>query len=435
MPETLRIALAQINPHAGDIAANLACLRAARAAAAGQGAALVLAPELALTGLAGDWLRSPDFLAASDAALAALAAETADGGPALLLGAPWREGGRLFNAAHLLDAGRIQSRSLRHAAGTDGFAAGPSPGPLGFRGWRLGVTVGADWRDADVAETLAETGAELLVALAAEPFIPGTTQARRDLALQRVVETGLGLVWLNPIGGQDEWVFEGSSFVLNPDHRLAALLPAFYPAVTITEWQRHDGSLACQPLPLEPDPEPDAALSRALHLALRDAWVKGGYGSVAHAEDASAQSTLLWLLCNDARLTIPEDPSRPVLWLPAVDRAGMLLGEGAGQAGFALLRDLGTWEIEGLVHWEGLLAEARRDPDCPGRDGLVEALIDRAEALDALAARGHDPAALRQLWARLQAAEPARRQSPPGLRLGRRDLRLPLGPGFRGVDA
>ncbi|MGH7212258.1 MAG: nitrilase-related carbon-nitrogen hydrolase, partial [Acetobacteraceae bacterium] len=145
--ETLRIALAQINLHLGQIEANVARILAARAEAARLDADLVITPELSVSGYPPeDLIRKPAFVADCEAAVAALAAETADGGPALVVGGPWRDGGRLHNALFLLDGGRIAARRAKHELPNYGvfdekrvFDPGPAPGPVPFRGFRLGL--------------------------------------------------------------------------------------------------------------------------------------------------------------------------------------------------------------------------------------------------------------------------------------------------------
>ena len=171
------ITLAQLNPAVGDIEGNAAKARAARARAATDGAALVVFPELFIAGYPPeDLVRKPAFQAACRAAIETLARETADGGPALLIGTPWVEEGKLYNACALLDGGRIAA--IRYKANLPNygvfdekrlFARGPAAGPVTIRGVRVGVPICEDiWLEEsedyeNVVETLAETGAEILV--------------------------------------------------------------------------------------------------------------------------------------------------------------------------------------------------------------------------------------------------------------------------------
>lgn len=243
MTDRLSIALAQINPTAGNLPANTARIRAARAEAAARGADLVVFPALSLSGAPlFDLLRQPFVWDAVERAVRDLAADTVDGGPALLVGAPWRDGDRCHNAALLLDGGRIAAVRFQAESmpvdGDDRFDSGPMPGPINVRGVRIGVPLGADLATADVVETLAESGAELLVAPIADAFAVGSHESRVQQAVRRVVDGGLPLLAVNLVGGQDERVFEGGSFALATGGRLVAQAPLFAEHLLLTRWDR-----------------------------------------------------------------------------------------------------------------------------------------------------------------------------------------------------
>jgi len=178
MTDNLSIALAQLNPTVGDIAGNIAKLRAARAEAAKTGADLMVAPELAVSGYPPeDLVLKPAFQDAIEAAVRELAKETADGGPAMIVGTPWRGHGKLFNAALLLEGGEISRTRFKHDLPNYGvfdekrvFASGPPPGPIVFKGVRLGLMICEDMWYSEVSETLAESGAEILVIPNGSPF-------------------------------------------------------------------------------------------------------------------------------------------------------------------------------------------------------------------------------------------------------------------------
>jgi NAD+ synthase len=150
------------------------------------------------------------------------------------------------------------------------FDAGPEPGPVVFRGARLGLMICEDWWFPSVCETLTETGAEMLLSINGSPFEADKSGKRVQLAVARVVETGLAFVFLNQVCGQDELVFDGASFVLNPDRSLACVLPSFAETVTVTEWQRRDGKLVCTPQALAPEPCAEEKIYRGLCLGLAD---------------------------------------------------------------------------------------------------------------------------------------------------------------------
>ncbi len=239
MSNSLRIALAQLNPTVGAVDANLQGARKARAEAKKNSADLLLFPELYISGYPPeDLVLKPSFVAACMEAVHALAKETSDGGPAVLIGTPWREREAVYNAVVLLDGGQVQTQRYKHDLPNYGvfdekrvFSAGPAPGPINFRGVRLGVPICEDIWAEDVCETLVETGAELLLVPNGSPFEKNKDDLRLNIAVARVTETGLPLAYLNQVGGQDELIFDGASFALNADRSLALQMPAFEEAL------------------------------------------------------------------------------------------------------------------------------------------------------------------------------------------------------------
>lgn len=249
---SFRLALAQTSPLPGDVAGNADRVRAARGQAAAAGTDLVLFPDGILGGgAAAGLVHRPAFLDACRRACEELARETADGGPALLVGLPWVEGGALHDAQALLDGGVIQAVRFKVRTGGTGegaFRPGPLPGPVPFRGLlRLGLVPGADLADEEVSECLAETGAELLLACDASVYRRGGTDGRLNRAVGRVVETGLPLVWVNAVGGSEAGVLDGASFALAADRSLTHQLPAFREALVVTQWRRQAGVWTAEP--------------------------------------------------------------------------------------------------------------------------------------------------------------------------------------------
>jgi NAD+ synthase len=308
MSDTLKIALAQLNPHLGQVVHNLALLRRTRAEAARVGADLVVTSEMSIAGYpTEDLVRKPAFVAACEAAIAELAQDTADGGPGMIVGGPWAEDDRVYNAAWLLDGGRIVTRRAKHELPNYGvfddkrvFDAGPVPGPMAFRGFRLGVMVCEDWWFPAVCETLAESGAEILVSINGSPYEIGKNDKRIALAVQRVVETGLPFVFCAQVCGQDELVFEGASFVLNADRSLAVQLPHFEEAVTLSEWRRQQGGLVCARQPLAPEPERLESIYRCMMLGLGDYVRKNGFPGVILGLSGGIDSALSAAVAVDA---------------------------------------------------------------------------------------------------------------------------------------
>lgn len=308
VPDRFTIAIAQLNPTVGDIPGNAAKARNARAHAAAAGADLVLLSELFICGYPPeDLVLKPALQAACRAAVEDLARETADGGPAMLIGTPWVEGSKLYNTAALLDGGRVASLRFKVDLPNYGvfdekrvFSPGPLPGPMNVRGARIGVPICEDIWGPEPVECIAETGGEIILVPNGSPYRRGVIDERLNVAVARVKEAGLPLVYANQVGGQDELVFEGASFVLNTDLTFAAQLPAFREdcaAVTFIRtaagWRAETGLIAR----LETGDEADYA---ACVLGLRDYVDKNRFPGVVLGLSGGIDSALCAAMAVDA---------------------------------------------------------------------------------------------------------------------------------------
>jgi NAD+ synthase len=305
MTDHLKIALAQLNPVLGDITGNLAKARAA--AAKVPDADLVLFSELFICGYPPeDLVLRHSFVAACKAAVEELAKDTASG-PAILMGLPWREGAQLHNAMALLNKGRIETLRFKYDLPNYGvfdekrvFQPGPAPGPISFKGVRIGVPICEDvWTD-EVCETLAETGAEILLSPNGSPFERNKDDVRLNLIVARVTESGLPLAYLNQVGGQDELVFDGASFVLNADRTLALQMPMFEEAIAMTDWRRVDDGWRMDKGEVVRLPENEEETWQACVLGLRDYVNKNRFPGVVLGLSGGIDSAVVAAMAVDA---------------------------------------------------------------------------------------------------------------------------------------
>jgi len=308
MTDHLKIALVQANPTVGDVAGNAELVRKARAAAAAAGADLVLFSELFLVGYPPeDLVQKPSFQEAVTRTMQALATETNDGGPAILIGAPWREGDALHNAMLLCDGGQIAAIRYKHDLPNYGvfdekrvFSSGPLPGPVNFRGVRLGIPICEDIWQGDVVECLAETGAEILLVPNGSPYEVDKVDARMNRVVARVTESRLPLVYVNQYGGQDELVFDGGSFVLNSDCTLAVQMPYWREGLVITHWSRQAAGWRCAPGEGAAPPDAMEAIYQAMMLGLRDYVNKNRFPGVLLGLSGGIDSALSATVAVDA---------------------------------------------------------------------------------------------------------------------------------------
>ena len=304
---SVSVALAQLNPHLGDVSANCQKLLQMRERAAAKGADIILTPEMFLAGYpADDLVLRADFMDRIEAAISRLAKATADGGPAIIVGAPCRDKDVLYNSAFILDGGKIVARRDKVNLPNYGvfddkrhFTPGQLQGPVLLRGMRLGIAVCEDIWFPDLCEMLGETGAEIILSLNASPFENAKADMRMMHAVSRMTETGLPFVYVNMVGGQDELVFDGSSFALNLGGKIASQMPSFSEGLSLLEVRSQSGTChltgqISRPAAAEED------VWRALTLGVRDYVEKNGFPGVILGLSGGVDSAIVAVLAVDA---------------------------------------------------------------------------------------------------------------------------------------
>ena len=302
----LTIALAQLNPTVGDITGNLAKIRAARERAAAAHADLLVLSELAIVGYPPeDLVLRPSVVEACRDAVEQLVHDSRDG-PALVATTPWKQGAEIYNAAVVIDKGKTTIRfksNLPNYGVFDEkrvFAPGPLPEPVDFRGVKLGVPICEDIWTPSVTAHLARAGAELFIVPNGSPFEAGKFSTRLELAKSRARETHLPLAYVNQVGGQDELVFDGRSFVVNRDGELAVSVEGWNDCVTMTAWTRSGEGWSCSPGTITPLGEQIEDVYSALVLGLRDYVAKNGFPGIVLGLSGGVDSALSAAVAVDA---------------------------------------------------------------------------------------------------------------------------------------
>ena len=304
----LAIALAQLNAHVGHVSDNLNAFQQARERSAFLGADIIVSPEMFLSGYpCDDLVLRDDFMISVERAIDDLISLSADGGPAMIIGAPYREAGKIYNSAFVIDKGALLARRDKVALPNYGvfddkrhFTPGDLKGPVNIRDMKVGLAICEDIWWPEVCETQAESGAEIIVSLNASPFDEGKQDGRMSHVIARITETNLPFIYVNMVGGQDELVFDGGSFAVNVKGALAAQLPLMNEAVSLVHCQStldHQIHLTGQISP------PETGLSliyRALMLGIRDYVTKNGFPGVALGLSGGIDSALVAILAVDA---------------------------------------------------------------------------------------------------------------------------------------
>lgn len=307
MTKPVLIALAQMNAHLGKVNANVSRLAEARAKSALQGAEIIVTPEMFLSGYpCDDLVLRNDFMADVAAGIDQLTELTSDGGPAIVVGAPAAIDGAIYNSVFVLDGGKQLARfdkvNLPNYGVFDdkrNFTAGQMPGPAMLRGLKIGFPICEDIWEPNVAECLEESGADLIIAINASPFDISKPERRMSTIVTRTVETGLPVAYVNMVGGQDELVYDGSSFAINAGGKLACHLPSFSESIVVISAQKTAGMVTLTGQITPPDSDL-TALYRGLCLGLRDYVHKNGFPGVLLGLSGGIDSALVAALAVDA---------------------------------------------------------------------------------------------------------------------------------------
>ena len=305
--DRFRLTMAQLNPTVGALAENAAKAREAWGAAKAAGADMVALPEMFLAGYqAQDLVMKPAFLADCARHLERLAADCADG-PALGIGLPVAEGAERLNVYCILKGGKVIARIAKHHLPNFNvfdekrlFDPGKIHGPYAVGPARIGTPICEDAWHPDVAETLAETGAEILIVPNGSPYFRGKRDIRLGHMVARVVETGLPLVYVNMVGGQDDQMFDGASFVLNPHGKLAVQLPVMEEAIAHVDFARGPGGWEAAPGEMAHYPDAWEQDYRVMVETLRDYMRKSGFSKVLLGLSGGIDSALVAAIAADA---------------------------------------------------------------------------------------------------------------------------------------
>jgi NAD+ synthase len=304
----LKIAFAQMNQRVGDLEGNAAAMLEMRRRAAAEGAELLLCPELQLVGYPPeDLVLKPEFVRRVHEATDRLVEATIDPGPAILIGTIAEENGQNFNVMLLADGGRVLARTVKRELPNYGtfdekriFTPGPMPEPIIFKGVKIGVPICEDIWQENVCGHLADAGAEMLLVPNGSPYELDKDDIRYRLVRSRALQTGLPIAYLNRVGGQDELVFDGSSFVIHPDGERVVQLCDWNEALLLTNWERTPDGWRCttrETHELDAFPED---VYQAMIVGLRDYVTRNGFPGVILGLSGGIDSALSAAVAVDA---------------------------------------------------------------------------------------------------------------------------------------
>ena len=307
MATNLKIALAQLNPLVGDVIGNVDKLISVRSSL-DDSTDILVAPELYISGYPiDDLVLREDFLDLVDKGLENLAKATKDCKSSIIVGAPRKETNTIKNSVFVIENGEISTFRDKYELPNSGvfdeqriFTPGNLSGPVNIKGVRIGIPICEDIWTPEVVECITETGGEIILVPNGSPFEAGKTDMRVHHAVARVVESKRPLVYLNQIGGQDELVFDGASFIMNADRTISWQLPAWQENLAITHWKRRGDGWICEQgntCNLETGLE---ATYQAMTLGLRDYVNKNGFPGVILGMSGGIDSALSAAVAVDA---------------------------------------------------------------------------------------------------------------------------------------
>ena len=307
MTNRFRLTIGQLNPTVGDLPGNAAKAREAWEEARTAGADMLALPEMFITGYqTQDLVLKPAFTRQAEDAIRELGA-ACTGGPAIGIGGPWADRDRLYNAWWVFKDGELVARVLKHRLPHKQlfdelrlFDSGPISGPYAVAGARIGSPICEDGWSPDVAETLAETGAEILVVPNGSPYHRNKLDLRMGHMVGRVVETGLPLVYVNMVGGQDDQLYDGASFVLNPGGHKVVQLPPFQEMLAHVDFTLTDDGWRAEPGLMAPQPDDWEQDYQAMMLGLREYLRKSGISKVVLGRSGGIDSALVAAIAADA---------------------------------------------------------------------------------------------------------------------------------------
>ena len=307
MQDKLRLTLAQLNPTVGDFAGNIAKAKAAHGEAAVAGADMLVLPEMFVAGYQAQDMVLRDAFTLDAMAHVQELARACDTGPAIGIGAPLLEDGKLYNAYFILKGGEITATLRKHELPNTHvfdecrlFEPGPISGPYSLGNIRIGTPICEDAWHPEVSETLAESGAEMLIVPNGSPYYRGKFDRRINHMVARVIENDMPLVYVNMVGGQDDQIFDGGSFVLNRGGRLAMQMPLFDEAIAHVDFIRTaDGweALEAEKIAHVDEWEQDY---RVMLQGLRDYVRKTGFSKVLLGLSGGIDSAIVATIAADA---------------------------------------------------------------------------------------------------------------------------------------